>query len=537
VNFSMDEADVQAMDEDQVIAASEESATVSQPSTPTHVAANIGKRRRKRVSLTRNTPSPGHSAKMAHIYQAARSSLTSPGSLTGPRTPSLQSLRISPAAEETPRPSSSMDGVETTSSENPFSPSDSTDGQTPTNPQYLPHLPLSVNATNEGFRVGIRGTPFIAYEPNSSGSTSPVPSDVTYPTLTTEDSVHSASQSREQTSEKYSAPSSGSDSTSGDASTSSGDADGEVPYLMFHGVPLPEPMTERQIFGSGKGKQAQRADAWIDYIFEDDAGQEDETESTGDRIKSERSSTTDWIKLERSSKTPSPEKGMSGQVHQVKVAEHQAGKASRPDLKQFGRGESDKENRKPTDPESSPEQQSPRRELRRVRLGPVRPIINNTPQSAPSRAQSRTLPNISATRFTPFKRPSKPATTSTQPTTIEARVEKPKAATPQPVSEDYMDVPLTPDVEIYRKGNRPKRTRCPSYFDEDIFQDLPDHPTSVEVSAEEEEDAEDDDDHGPQSRPVHGDGRKILGESAAQSYLTKPPPFCKEAENYHFKGA
>ena len=496
------------MDEDQVTTASADSATVSRSSTPTRVAANIGRRRRKRLSLARTIPSPGHSVRMAHIYQTTKSSLTSPGSPSGLRTPNLNRLRIS-ATEETPVPSSSMDTVETMS-ENPFDPSSSAGGQTPTNSPYLPHLPRSMNTSVEAYRFGIRARSAIAQELISSGFSSPIPSVVAYPMLKVEDSPGRASHLHDQTSEKSSWPSSGSGSASGNG-------DGEVQYLMFHGVPLPEPMTEKQLFGSGNGKKAQRADAWLDHFFEDDTSKEDETRSMGDRTK-----------LEICSTTPSPEKGLDKRVHKTKEAEYQTGKGSRPDLKLFARSDSDKENWKPTDPgSSSPDRHSPQRTLRRVRLGAVRSILGSTPQPPSGKGKSGALPNISATRFQPMKRPSKSA--SAQPTkpNAEVKVEKAKSATYQPVSEDDIDVPLTPDVEIYRKRNRPKRTRCPSYFDEDIFQDLPDQPTSIDGSAEEDE---------AQSSPVHGDGRKILGESAAQAYLTKSQPFCKEAENYDFKG-
>lgn len=77
---------------------------------------------------------------------------------------------------------------------------------------------------------------------------------------------------------------------------------------------------------------------------------------------------------------------------------------------------------------------------------------------------------------------------------------------------------LSPDVERYRKGSRPKRERCMSYWDQDV---LPaDSPCSVN-----------DADVG---RILRRKGKKVLGESIQSASLTKDKPFLEEAETAGF---
>lgn len=77
---------------------------------------------------------------------------------------------------------------------------------------------------------------------------------------------------------------------------------------------------------------------------------------------------------------------------------------------------------------------------------------------------------------------------------------------------------LSPDVELRRKGRRPKRERCTSYWDEDILQpESPCSPMKVDENAV----------------PVR-DGRKILGESHLTLELTKVRPFVEGARDTAF---
>ncbi|KAH0559299.1 hypothetical protein GP486_004182 [Trichoglossum hirsutum] len=78
------------------------------------------------------------------------------------------------------------------------------------------------------------------------------------------------------------------------------------------------------------------------------------------------------------------------------------------------------------------------------------------------------------------------------------------AVAPVPLPETEEVVKLSPDVDPYRKANRPRRHRCASYYDEDIL-------TSP--------------------------GKKgVLTESNMSRKLTRAMAFCEEAEDYEFTG-
>ncbi|KAL6713585.1 hypothetical protein ACLMJK_009050 [Lecanora helva] len=77
---------------------------------------------------------------------------------------------------------------------------------------------------------------------------------------------------------------------------------------------------------------------------------------------------------------------------------------------------------------------------------------------------------------------------------------------------------LSPDVELGRKGRRPKRERCISYWDEDILSSGPPSlPRGTEAS-------------GVPTRK----GKVVLGESQQTAVLTKEQPFTAGAENKAF---
>ena len=77
---------------------------------------------------------------------------------------------------------------------------------------------------------------------------------------------------------------------------------------------------------------------------------------------------------------------------------------------------------------------------------------------------------------------------------------------------------LSPDVELRRKGRRPKRDRCVSYWDEDILPSgSPCLPAKTEAS----------------SVPMRK-GKEVLSESQHTAELTKEKPFAAEAENAGF---
>ena len=80
---------------------------------------------------------------------------------------------------------------------------------------------------------------------------------------------------------------------------------------------------------------------------------------------------------------------------------------------------------------------------------------------------------------------------------------------------------LSPDVELRRKGRRPKRERCVSYWDEDILS-----PSSPCLPAETE----------VNSGSIRK-GKRVLGESQSTAELTTERPFFAEAEDakFHFQ--
>jgi len=89
-------------------------------------------------------------------------------------------------------------------------------------------------------------------------------------------------------------------------------------------------------------------------------------------------------------------------------------------------------------------------------------------------------------------------------------------------------VPLSPDVTRYRKSNRPKRTRCPSYFDADIL-GLPSQAQTGDES--------DEDDGVTESKEFeHRKGKLVLRESEAAAELMKQRPFAEDAEGGLFFG-
>ena len=89
------------------------------------------------------------------------------------------------------------------------------------------------------------------------------------------------------------------------------------------------------------------------------------------------------------------------------------------------------------------------------------------------------------------------------------------------IHDDQLDdalAQLSPDVELRRKGRRPKRERCMSYWDEDIL------PLSSPCSLTET---------GSRSVSVKK-GKRVLGESLQTAELTKQKSFTAEAESAAF---
>jgi hypothetical protein len=77
-------------------------------------------------------------------------------------------------------------------------------------------------------------------------------------------------------------------------------------------------------------------------------------------------------------------------------------------------------------------------------------------------------------------------------------------------SDSHEELELSPDVEYYRKASRPKRERCPSYYDDDILNNP--------------------------STPLGLARGNPLETSTAEDLLTRSEPFCPEAEGFEFVG-
>lgn len=77
-------------------------------------------------------------------------------------------------------------------------------------------------------------------------------------------------------------------------------------------------------------------------------------------------------------------------------------------------------------------------------------------------------------------------------------------------------------MELYRKGNSPKRGRCASYWDDDLWK-------GSDRGDESDEAVSDVDDGGGIRK-----GKRILGLSAQNGELTRAKPFVDQAEGARF---
>ena len=86
---------------------------------------------------------------------------------------------------------------------------------------------------------------------------------------------------------------------------------------------------------------------------------------------------------------------------------------------------------------------------------------------------------------------------------------------------------LSPSVERHRKGRRPKRERCISYWDTDILNpDTPAFPAATGCEAKQDRD---------EREQTHiRKGKAVLGECADSEALTREPPFIKGADGKKF---
>ncbi len=79
--------------------------------------------------------------------------------------------------------------------------------------------------------------------------------------------------------------------------------------------------------------------------------------------------------------------------------------------------------------------------------------------------------------------------------------------------------PLSPNVELHRKGRSPKKERCASYWDDDLWIGIGDEPDGAFGSEGEDE---------PRK------GKKVLGVSGRSEELTREKPFVDQADGAPF---
>lgn len=440
-----------------------EGTVIVPPRTPARVTSNIGKRRGKAPSFARTTPSSGHSAKMARIYEAAKVSLGSPTRSAVQRTFTSNPLRI-PRTEQLPplfppvyTPKPAELGPQTRMLDNLPHQSGSAGGQSPSGSPYLPSF---ASGTSDASPLGMLGQNSVAREPISSGFLSPLESPQENAALVDKEIYERMAEICDQTPSR----SSGSDNGSG---ASSGGIDEAEQYLVLHGLPLPGPMTEEELFTprSSKGGKARKLDDWLDNIFMD-SNDEHETEhgARGAHSKSEKSNT----KLPHGAAAAN-----AGSMMRQKTCQSSKPPGSQQHKKIRPRSDSNKENQRPTEwGLTTHVGQPPHTSPRPVRLGVAYPVLGTLTQPSPGTERKPAIfSNISATRFQPLKRPirSPASVREGTPTSTSTPPQRP-LATHDGNHRKVDDVPLSPDVDVYRKANRPKRNRCFSYFDDDMFE-------------------------------------------------------------------
>ncbi|KAL9609180.1 MAG: hypothetical protein Q9167_006039 [Letrouitia subvulpina] len=93
---------------------------------------------------------------------------------------------------------------------------------------------------------------------------------------------------------------------------------------------------------------------------------------------------------------------------------------------------------------------------------------------------------------------------------------------------------ISPNVECHRKGHGPRRERCASYWDKDIFPEAKTTPTKTSQLGSKKEEAPGEGQGAAPSSTRDGKGRAVLVETAASDELTTAKPFSKGLERHKF---
>lgn len=476
--------------------------------TPQQSAFAIGKRQARTSLFTRNEMSPGHMAKMAQIFRDA-----SLGARTDilPFHPNASYAKVeeswgSPTnRQDTSMASSQVPGPtsyrleELTSGIPPSQICLVGDQSYPWNSSDLPHLPQShsLHAYESDFMT-------VAGEPLSSGFSSPVKADLPL------DQAHRANVTQDHDSDFEM------DAESALNLTDSEHADDDDDqYLVLHGIPLPEPMTESELSPSRSDGPRQGLDAWLDDMFEDRGRPRLRRKAKVSSTLTNPASESQERGGCRKRGTPiSTKKSTPATVPRPKLKPLQA---SRP------RGDSNKENHRPTAVPSASMDSRPSGTMFEART--TMGEISNGQSSIKPAAKTPKTTNISLehgkrpSRFTPLKRPHAALLKSPEKPILSTGA---VLLTPKPKKQDDETAKgLSPDVDIYRKGSRPNRIRCASYFDMDIF-----HQETKPAGSEEAK---------LELADAIQDNKPTLAEAGPSSRLMEPSRFCPTTKDFEFQ--
>ncbi|KAI9716113.1 MAG: hypothetical protein M1812_005540 [Candelaria pacifica] len=500
-------------------------ATGEPPSTPSRPSPNIARRRGQAPFLVRTIASPGHSVKMSQIFQDAQASLQS-GSLTSStpsgrlssntkrtRIPRLQLQQGTPHDYELPLIMASAQ------SPRRYTPS----GEAPTfrmprlyaeTPPELPCSPL-YPTPQAVFSSEMDTASLNMSEPISSGFVTPVQAESRQQVLTGPSISRHAGHSI------------------GLLSAMATFKENIRPYEDgMEGVlrsspsiclPMHGPNRKQRSLHPAHRDEVHGVDAWLKDIPDISPGNTPSIKRVR-KLESQK----------QTSRTPPWNEQTIGTANMTVPSD---GSISPSKIPQRPRSDSNKENQSP--PKASP--------VRGTGL-PMNVVYRHAEQPAylpqtphrPIMNPSESSKTPSSYRFTDYRDESKESTMIEQATTPRglfmqsARRKRQKASANLRLSQlpttaetsfviaedDEPAVALSPDVEPYRKDNRPRRNRCASYFDEDIIVS-PIAKVKKTIEGRVEDFNINVDAH---------KGQKVLAESLCNDELTRPKAFMEGIE-------
>ncbi|KAI9819162.1 MAG: hypothetical protein M1827_007318 [Pycnora praestabilis] len=507
------------------------------PSTPVRASPNIGRRRGYTTSLTRPFPSPSHSTKMATMFRDAQLSLQL--GIVSPGTPSRR-LSSNTKRSRIPLSHQRVGGLGTSGTPNA---GDQDISQAHTSSNYTRHDAKDI------FHAGPPGEmPFPALFPTPLPNirsplypvgdelimSEPISSGFASPQVSIECAVNSPV---EEWNDLVESPINFEDAVQHES------------YHTSYSRSLTHPTVDQGVRFPLTGSATPAVDLWLKEVLE---VSQDVTPSTR-RVRQ---------KYPNHRKTPPWQKQMHSEDLQEKddaiPHDQQDSVGASLSIHHRPRSDSDKENQQPFGSSlarsmniaitEEPPQVSPR--------------ASNVPKSKPSRFKTAipipsTAPDMAQLRdwMANLKSPSKIPYSSTPSHLLlqSPRRKRQKSSTDFGLArlpgaggsrfaiaeDDVKVVPLSPDVEPWRKNNRPRQVRCPSYFDRDVI--VSPSPTksvaktNADAPEDYEADVEDEDKEEEGQVEIRG-GRNVLSESKYSEQLIKPKAFVEDAEDWKFFG-